>query len=233
MDLINDLNKEFKVANISSTYPILLKATKWITRLLAVFGFDPSTVEGRLGWAEDRDPVYSQIRKAVRYRDTVRAKAISKSPLDEFDTLSHQLDTLLQSHDPAFAPYLRGIKDFTTSISNLTTAKAQFTDYLKESDRFRDETMLELGVSIDDTEFGLATIRFADASRLVVERDRIRGAESAIAERKAAEKQKRKEEEERKAREKLEKGKVSPAEMFRTKEYSQWDDEVEHFEMSD
>jgi cysteinyl-tRNA synthetase len=226
IDLINDLNKEFKVANISSTYPVILESTKWFTRLLAVFGFESSTIDGKLGWAEDRDTLYSQIRKAVRYRDAVRAKAISKSPIDDIDTLSHQLDTLLQSHDPKFTPYLKGIKDFTTSISKLTSSKAPFTDYLKESDRFRDETMLELGVSIDDTEFGLATIRFADASRLVAERDRIKGAESEIAERKAAEKQKRKEEEERKAREKLEKGKASPAEMFRTKEYSQWDEEV-------
>jgi len=226
IDLINDLNKEFKVANISSNYPIILEATKWFTQLLAVFGFESSAVKGRLGWAEDRDPLYPEIRKAVRYRDAVRAKAISKSPIDDIDTLSRQLDTLLQSHDPNFTPYLKGVLDFTTSISKLTSSKAPFTDYLKESDRFRDETMLELGVSVDDTEFGLATIRFADASRLIAERDR-RRAESEIAERKAAtEKQKRKEEEERKAREKLEKGKVSPAEMFRTKEYSQWDEEV-------
>ena len=226
IDLVNDLNKEFKAATISSTYPIFLEFTKWFTRLLAVFGFESSTIEGRLGWAEDRDPLYSEIRKAVRYRDAVRAKAISKSPIDDIDVLSHQLDSLLQSHDPNFTPYLKGVKDFTTSISKLTSSNAPFTDYLKESDRFRDETMLELGVSIDDTEFGLATIRFADASRLIAERDRTRGAESEIAERKAAEKQKRKDEEERKAREKLEKGKVSPAEMFRTSEYSQWDEEV-------
>jgi cysteinyl-tRNA synthetase len=85
---------------------------------------------------------------------------------------------------------------------------------------------LELGVSIDDTDFGIATIRFADASRLIAERDRKRAAESALAEQKAAEKQKRKEEEDRKAREKLERGKLAPSEMFRTKEFSQWDDEV-------
>ena len=228
IDHINDLNKEFKAANISTTWPILLQSTNWISRLLSVFGFDRSIVARRLGWAEDRDSLYCEIRKAVRYRDAVRAKAISESPIDDFDTLSHQLDTLLQSLDPNFAPYLNGIKDFTTSISKLTASKAPFADYLKESDRFRDETMLELGVSIDDTEFGLATIRFADARRLVAERDRIRGAQSAMAERKAAEKQRRKEDEERKARERLEKGKISPVDMFRTKEYSQWDEEVYH-----
>lgn len=225
-DLINDLNKEFKVANISSTYPILLEITKWITQILATFGFDPSITEGRLGWKEDRDSLLREIKKAVRYRDAVRAKAIHKSGINSIDTLTNQLDTLLHSSNPELTPYLKGINDFTMSVSRLVSSNAPFNDFLKECDRFRDETMLELGISIDDTDFGIATIRFADASRLISERDRKRAAESALAERKAAEKQKRKDEEDRKAREKLERGKLSPTEMFRTKEYSQWDMEV-------
>jgi cysteinyl-tRNA synthetase len=229
-ELINDLNKEFKAANISSTHTILLEITKWITRILSTFGFESSTVAGRLGWAEDRDQFLPEIRKAVRYRDAIRAKAISKSGIDEIDTLTRQLDNILQSHDPKLSPYLNGINDFTSSISRLVASKASFTDFLRECDRFRDETMLGLGVSIDDTDFGIATIRFADPSRLITERDRKRAAESALAERKAAEKLKRKEEEERKAREKLEKGKISPTELFRTKEYSQWDKDVCIFE---
>jgi cysteinyl-tRNA synthetase len=225
-ELINDLNKEFKVASISSTSAILLDITKWITRILATFGFDPSTTKGRLGWAEPRDPLLSEIRQAVRYRDTVRGKSRSESAIDEMDTLSRQLDNLLHSKYPELAPYLEGISDFATSIANLTKAKAPFADFLRECDRFRDETMLELGVSIDDTDFGIATIRFADASSLVAERDRKRAAESALAQQKAIEKLKRKEEEERRVQEKLAKGKLQPAEMFRTSEYSQWDEEV-------
>jgi cysteinyl-tRNA synthetase len=224
-ELINDLNKEFKVANISSTAPLLLEITKWTTRVLATFGFDPSTTHGRLGWAETRDSLLPEIKQAVRYRDTVRAKAISKSSFDDIDTLSHQLDGLLHSRDPELSPYLEGINNFVTKIGNLTKSKSSSAEYLGECDRFRDETMLELGVSIDDTDFGIATIRFADSSRLIAERDRKRAAESAMAQRKALDKQKRKEEE-RKAQEKLEKGKLSPAEMFRTNEYSQWDEEV-------
>ena len=224
-ELVNDLNKEFKAANIASTHTILLEITKWITGILATFGFEPSTAAGRLGWAEDRDQLLPEIKKAVRYRDALRAKAISKSGIDEIDTLTRQLDNL-QSHDSKLSPYLNGIDSFTSSISRLVAAKASFADILRECDRFRDETMLELGISIDDTDFGIATIRFADPSRLIAERDRKRAAESALAEQKAAEKLKRKEEEERKAREKLEKGKISPTEIFRTKDYSQWDKDV-------
>lgn len=225
-ELVNDLNKEFKAATISSTHSILLEITKWITQILSTFGFEPSTEKGRLGWAEDRDFLLPKIKKAVRYRDAVRSKAISKSGIDEIDTLTHQLDTLLHSQDPKLYPYLKGINDFTSSVSRLVTSRAPFTEFLKECDRFRDETMLELGISVDDTDFGIATIRFADASRLIAERDRKRAAESALAQQKAAEKQKRKEEEDRKAREKLERGKLPPNEIFRNKEYSQWDEEV-------
>ena len=220
-DLINDLNKECKAANINATHTILLEITNWITQILSVFGFPLSKLPCRLGWAEDRDPLLPELKKGVRYRDAVRARAISKSGIDEIENLTFQLDSVLSSSYPAFAPYRQGIKDFADSIS-----KALVSDYLKECDRFRDETMLELGVSIDDTDFGIASIRFADATQLVADRDRKRLAESVYAEKKEAEKLRRKEEEERKAKEKLEKGKIPPSEMFRTKEYSQWDEEV-------
>jgi len=225
-ELINDLNKEFKASTVSSTHPILLDITRWISRLLSTFGFSPSTTPGRLGWAEDRDDLYIEIKKAVRYRDSLRAKAIAKSGIEKTDALTHHLNTLPLRDNPRMAPYLAGIQDFTLSISRLVDSNAAFTDFLKECDTFRDVTMLQLGVSIDDTEFGIATIRFADAARLIAERDSKRAAESSAAEKKAAEKAKRKEEEEKKAREKLERGRVAPEEMFRTGEYSKWDQEV-------
>ena len=225
-ELINDLNKEFKATNISSTYSILIEATKWITKVLATFGFEPSTATGRLGWAEDRDHLLPEIKKAVRYRDAIRAKAISNPATDTMDTFTAQLGALRTSDSTDFAPYRKGIDDFATAVASLTKSDAPFADFLKECDRFRDEIMLELGVSVDDTDFGIATIRFADASRLIAERDRKRAADAALAKQKSAEKQKRKEEEDRKAREKLEKGKIDPIDMFKTKEYSQWDEEV-------
>lgn len=225
-ELINDLNKEFKATNISFTALLLLEITQWMTKILATFGFEPSTTEGRLGWAEDRDHLLPKIKKAVRYRDGVRAKAISKSGIDEIDGLTGQLDTLLNLNSPEFASYRTGINDFASSVVHLTKSNAPFADFLKECDRFRDEIMLELGVSIDDTDFGIATIRFADASRLISERDRKKAADAALAEQKAAEKQRRKEEEDRKAREKLEKGKIAPIDMFKTNDYSKWDEEV-------
>jgi len=223
-DLINDLNKEFKATNTYSIYSSLLEITIWITRILSTFGFPPSKIPGRIGWSDDQDVVLPYLRTAVRYRDAIRAKAISKLEIDEIDTLTRRLDTLNRNEDPIFARYISGVTSFTTAIENLFKAKAPFSCYLKECDRFRDETMLELGVSIDDTDFDIATIRFADAARLVAERDQKR---AALAERKTTEKQKRKEEEDRKLREKQEKGKISPSEMFRTPEYSLWDEEVD------
>src|SRR6202011_269786 len=193
-------------------YHVLLDATKWITLILATFGFTPSTAKDRLGWSSSRDSYYSEIKLAVRYRDAVRANAIFKSTSNEIENLA--LHPSLSSEDPTFLPYRTGITTFTTAIDKLTASKAPFVEFLKECDRFRDEIMLELGVSIDDTDFGIATIRFADASKLIAERDRKSAAESAMADKKAAEKQKRKEDEDRKAREKLEKGKVPQKNLF-------------------
>jgi cysteinyl-tRNA synthetase len=225
-ELITDLSKEFKASSMAATHSILLDITHWITALLTTFGFPASNAPGRLGWAEDHDDVYLEIKKAVRHRDAVRAKAIAKSKIDEIDVLTHNLDALLTQEPPAMALYLPGIRNFASAISRLVRENAALPEFLKECDRFRDETMCELGVSISDTEFGIATIRFADPSRLVAEQTRKRADESLAAEKKAVEKAKRKEEEERKAREKLERGKVSPEEMFQTAEYSQWDEAV-------
>jgi len=226
-ELLNILNKEFNVNTISSSYSILLDITSWISNILATFGFERSATPGRLGWAEDRDVLLPTIKKAVRYRDAVRTKAINKSPVETLDTLTWDLDTL-KTQDVALSPYVAGIQNFTTSISRLVESKASFPEFLTQCDRFRDETMLELGVSVSDTDFGAATIRFADAARLIAERDQKRASDSELAQKKAAEKLKRQEEEKRRAEEKLLRGKVSPSEMFRTKEYSQWDDEVFH-----
>lgn len=226
-ELLNVLNKEFNVNTISSSYSVLLEITNWIANILATFGFERSTTPGRLGWSEDRDVLLPIIKKAVRYRDSVRAKAISKSPVELVDTLTWDLDNL-KTQDQALSPYISGIQNFTSSISKLVTSKASFTEFLTECDRFRDETMLELGVSVSDTDFGIATIRFADSARLIAERDQKRASDSALAQKKAAEKLKRQEEEKRRAEEKLLRGKIPPSEMFRTPEYSQWDDEVSY-----
>jgi cysteinyl-tRNA synthetase len=215
-DLINDLNKEFKVANVGTTSPILLEITKWIARLLSTFGFPTSTAPGRLGWSEDLDRYLPEIKSAVRYRDSLRAKAIAKSPISDINHLTASFSSLL-------APR---INSFKSSVEELIQRNAPVSDVLAECDRFRDETMLELGISVDDTDFGIATIRFGDPKRLIQEREKKRAAESALAASRAAEKARRKEEEDRRVREKLEKGKVSPAEMFRSCEYSQWDEEV-------
>src|ERR1700738_196163 len=61
-DLINDLNKEFKATISPSVYHVLLDATKWITLILATFGFTPSTAKDRLGWSSSRDSYYSEIK---------------------------------------------------------------------------------------------------------------------------------------------------------------------------
>jgi hypothetical protein len=86
---MNDLNKEFKASSLRVTHPILLDITRWITTLLSTFGFPASSTPGRLGWAEDHDDVYAEIKKAVRHRDAVRAKAIGSSGIDEIDVSTH------------------------------------------------------------------------------------------------------------------------------------------------
>ncbi|KAJ3300840.1 hypothetical protein HK104_000034 [Borealophlyctis nickersoniae] len=130
-----------------------------------------------------------------------------------------------KSFDDAVMPYLQVMSTFRDNVRELAQTKAEAKEFLKLSDKLRDEDCVELGVVLDDREGGKALVKLVDKEVLLKQREEKRQRE--------LEKQREKEERARvaaqKRAEKLAKGKVPPSEMFKDeagrKEYSAWDEQ--------
>ncbi|KAI8818285.1 tRNA synthetases class I (C) catalytic domain-containing protein [Fimicolochytrium jonesii] len=120
-------------------------------------------------------------------------------------------------------PYLTVLARFRDAVRELAQNKGDYKELLKLSDRLRDDDLVELGVVLDDRDDGKALVKLIDKATLLRQRE----------EKKERELQKQREKDDRlaaaaaKRAEKLAKGKLAPADMFKTdelrKEYSEWD----------
>ncbi len=117
-------------------------------------------------------------------------------------------------------PYLQVLSNFRDAVRALARSSAPASEYLKLSDALRDNDLVDLGISLEDTEDGKALVKLVPAAQLQAARRR---REAAAAE-KAARKAQAAEQARLKRLENLEKGRTAPGEMFRTEEYSEWDE---------
>lgn len=122
-------------------------------------------------------------------------------------------------------PYLRALSAFRDSIRQLARENAKPSEILALCDQLRDQEMVDLGVALDDQEDGRALVKLVPAEQLRAARAEKAAAAKEKADRKAAQQAA----EEAKRREKLEKGRTPPQELFKTGQYagpySKWDDE--------
>ncbi|SOV09353.1 probable cysteinyl-tRNA synthetase [Ustilago sp. UG-2017a] len=117
-------------------------------------------------------------------------------------------------------PYLRALSTFRDAVRNLARSGAPASEYLKLSDALRDNDLVDLGVALEDTEDGKALVKLVPAAQLQAAK---REKEAAAAE-KAARKAQAAEQARLKRLENLEKGRTAPEQMFRTEEYTEWDE---------
>ena len=117
-------------------------------------------------------------------------------------------------------PYLRALSTFRDAVRNLARSGAPASEYLKLSDALRDNDLVDLGVALEDTDDGKALVKLVPAAQLQAAK---REKEAAVAE-KAARKAQAAEQARLKRIENLEKGRTAPEQLFRTEEYSEWDE---------
>ncbi|KAK6092871.1 cysteinyl-tRNA synthetase [Batrachochytrium dendrobatidis] len=126
-----------------------------------------------------------------------------------------------QNSEEALMPYLRVLSSFRDAVRELAQAKADPVEFLKLSDRLRDMDLFELGVILDDKEDGKALVKIVDRKTLMSQRKAIQDKE--------LERQRDKEErlkiQAQKKAERLEKGRMPPSQMFKTAEFSAWDEQ--------
>lgn len=158
--------------------------------------------------------------------------------------MATMLSTKVQ-RDEVLMPYLRVLSAFRDEVRSKAIEKAPLTDFLKLSDRLRDDDLIPLGVALDDQEGKLVCIlvTLCDSTNLSLCTDgkalvklvhpsvlkQARAEKLAAAQEKERKKAASKQSEREKRLAKLERGKLPPQEMFKPPNvpegtYSSWDD---------
>ncbi|TFK25515.1 cysteinyl-tRNA synthetase [Coprinopsis marcescibilis] len=133
----------------------------------------------------------------------------------------------VQNKESIALPYVQVLSRFRDEVKALAIANKSVPvcqDLLKLSDSLRDGQLLQLGVALEDRDSSIgeqALIKFGDPAELIAARE----AKFQAQLEKEAKKQAAKAEAERLEKEKAEKAKLRPQDMFRTEEYSEWDED--------
>ncbi|PGG98790.1 cysteine-tRNA ligase [Polytolypa hystricis UAMH7299] len=180
---------------------------KWITSLVNIFGLNgvASPDSPKIGWEGIDVPEYAKLylNMLSTARDALRQLAKSKTPITQ-ETLNDILGASI--HDVQSVVLSIDLKD-SASVSH---------ELLALCDHVRDIDLFDLDIYLEDQENRPALVH-------LVTRDLIEARQQQAKQR--LEKQRLKEEQRQKVLEKLEKGKLSPLEMFRSREFSAWDED--------
>ena len=219
--IITDYNSADKTG-LSDT--VAFDIARWITQMVRIFGLDGSADphDGGIGWAGIDIPSAAKpfVYAVSRERDEVRQHAIAGDLSDQV------LESIIAQHKPAeeqdinAIPYAEVLSTFQENLHALAEQKAPARDYLDLCDKLRDTHLWDLNIYLEDRENAPAMVRPVDGELRAA-----REQKEAIARQKAEAKLKREREEAEKKAKLAEQAKINPLDMFRTEEYSAWDEE--------
>lgn len=224
MDAISDLITTF---NALEAVPdeSTLNISRWITRILTILGLDKEgdlADTSRIAWSGAEIPSCAQpfIYPAAQLRDEVRDKSRSGA-LDHAELLqiADKITPAAQDSDEAAQKYAHLFTQFQTDVKKLASDKAPAKDILALCDQLRDSHLWDLDIYLEDRDNQPALVRPIDKATKQARQSR----EQAAAEKLAAKARAQAEEAEKK-RQLEEKAKLSHLEMFKTAEYSAWDE---------
>lgn len=197
---------------------------RWITRIVRIFGLDGSADpnDGGIGWSGTDIPSEAKefVYAVSRERDEIRQHAIAGNLSDETLAAILTKDNPTQKQDAAAIPYAEVLSTFQDNVKGLAEKRAPAKDFLALCDRLRDLDLWDLGVYLEDRENAPAMVRPVDA-----ELRSAREQKEAIARQKREAKEKRERDEAEKKAKLAEKAKTSHKDMFRTAEYSAWNED--------
>ncbi|OQE39853.1 hypothetical protein PENCOP_c006G03006 [Penicillium coprophilum] len=222
MASISELISKFNIAD-KATVPSedVQAAAQWVTSMVNIFGLNgtASADSTEIGWSGIDIP---EEAKAYLYplsamRDTLRDTARSKAGISAKDLEAAVAKASApQEASESAKPYAELLSNFRAKVASLESSDSIGKDILALCDRVRDIDLFDVGIALEDRENQPALVR-------PVTQEMIKAREEK--ETKALQKQAEKLKKEQEALKKAEKGKLSHLEMFRTNEYSAWDDE--------
>ncbi|KAI5295672.1 hypothetical protein KEM52_000606 [Ascosphaera acerosa] len=234
MQALSELISAYNVASEKTAVPArdVEAAGRWVTSMVNIFGLNGAAAPDSdvIGWTGLDVPEAAKpfLGPLSHMRDTLRAdaksKAITKASLDAVvangRAALQAAAVTANSADTAAAakPFESVLASFCTQLAGLEPAAAGGAAVEKEilglCDRLRDVELFDLGVYLEDREGQPARVR-------PVTRELVQAREEKEA--RARQKQREKEAREQEALRRAEKGRLSPAQMFRTAEFSAWD----------
>ncbi|CAG8895738.1 unnamed protein product [Penicillium egyptiacum] len=222
MASISELISKFNIAD-KATVPSqdVQAAAQWVTSLVNMFGLNgtASADSTEIGWSgidipEEAKPYLYPLSSL---RDTLREAARSKAGISAKDIeAAVSQASAPQEVSESAKPYAELFSNFRNKVVSLESSDSIGKDILSLCDRVRDIDLFDVGIALEDRENQPALVR-------PVTQEMIKAREEK--ETRALQKQAEKLKKEQEALKKAEKGKLSHLEMFRTSEYTAWDDE--------
>lgn len=221
MGTISELITKYNSADKSTLNPKDVEASaRWVTFLVNMLGLNGDTPVDtqEIGWSGIDVPEEAKpfLYPLSTMRDSLRQAARAKTLNAEEVSKILERGAVSGATTDATQPYATVVSDFRNKLSSLDESIDIGKEVLALCDRVRDVDLFDLGVYLEDRENLPAIVR-------PISRDLIQAREEKAAQ--ALQKQREKEAKEKEALKKLEKGKLSHLEMFRTNEYSAWDEE--------
>ncbi|PKY06310.1 cysteinyl-tRNA synthetase [Aspergillus campestris IBT 28561] len=224
MAAISELISKYNSADKATVKPEDVEAiARWVTSMVNTFGLNgaASPDSTTIGWSgidvpEDAKPylyplsaMRDSLRQAARGADGVTPATIA-------EIIAEPTEPSAEAADAAAQPYATVLSDFRGKLTSLPESDGLSKQVLALCDRVRDIDLFDLGVYLEDRDNLPALVRPVTQELLQARRDKAQ---------REHQKQQQKAKQEQEALQRLEKGKLSHLEMFRTNEYSAWDDE--------
>ena len=216
MAIINNLITTYNATPKSQvTSSATVAIAKWVTSMVNIFGLNGNAGpdDEVIGWSgidipEDAKPVLNSLS---RKRDYLRARAKESISIQDLDLVPYPRQSPSES-----GQFREVLKIFNQGLSDLQSSGSLVKDVRQLCDDLRDIHLFERGVYLEDREDQPALIRPVTKELRAARQEK---------EDRARQKLKAKEEREKEAASKADKGRLSPNDMFRTEEYSSWDEE--------
>ncbi|KAJ5518927.1 Cysteine-tRNA ligase [Penicillium expansum] len=222
MASISELISKFNIVD-KATVPSkdVHAAAQWVTYMVNIFGLNgtASADSTEIGWSGIEIPEEAKpyLYPLSAMRDTLREAARSKAGISAKDIEAAVAKASApQEASESAKPYAELFSNFRAKVVSLESSDTIGKDILSLCDRVRDIDLFDVGIALEDRENQPALVRPVTQEMLKAREEK---------EIRALQKQAEKLKKEQEALKKAEKGKLSHLEMFRTNEYSAWDDE--------
>ena len=220
---ISELISTYNSAKNGSISPDTISdIAKWITSIVNIFGLngEASPESEIIGWSgiEIPDNAKPYAESVSRLRDQLRLKARSAEGLTahELESTIGGVAEVTGTQEPSSNSYQQVLQNFKAEATSLLSSPNLSKAILSLTDRVRDVDLWNCDIYLEDRENEPALIR-------PVTRE-LRAARQEKENRERA-KQLAKTEREKQAAARAEKGRLSHLDMFRTSEYSAWDED--------